>query len=135
MSAEVLQAVTAIVGTVCALISAISVALIQRTRNDARTGREAAEAARDNTVPISNGFARQTSETLAELVRWTKTAEIRLEWVTTQIARHLAAHAADAYCTASRFAGATCRGPAPNTVPGGLALSGPEDDEALRHEH
>jgi hypothetical protein len=92
VSPEAWQAVAAIVGTLGAVTSAIAVALIGTTRAEAKRATTAAEAARDNTVPISNGFARSTTATLDELARRSRAHEARLTWLTDALGQHLTVH-------------------------------------------
>jgi hypothetical protein len=101
MVPEAWQAVSAIIGTIGAATSAVAVALITSQRGQVKRGADAAEAARDeasaaktNTEPISNGFARRTTETLAELSRRSEAHEARLTWLTDALGQHLTMHGA-----------------------------------------
>lgn len=101
MTPEVWQAITAIIGTIGAVTSSIAVALITRQRGEVKRSADAAEAARDeataaktNTAPISNGFARRMTETLAELSQRSKAHEQRLTWLTDALGQHLTMHGA-----------------------------------------
>lgn len=92
MSPEAWQAIAAIVGTLGAVTSAIAVAMISKTKGEARRSADAAEQARDNTVPISNGFARSTTATLDELARRSRAHDARLTWLTDALGQHLTVH-------------------------------------------
>jgi hypothetical protein len=92
---EAWQALAAIVGTVGTATSAIAVAMLTRTRRDAKRGAEAAESAAANTEPISDGFAKRTTETLADLGRRSRAHEARLTWITDALGQHLTLHHAD----------------------------------------
>lgn len=101
MTPEAWQAISAIIGTVGTVTSAVAVALITSQRRQVKRGADAAEAARDeataakdNTAPISNGFARKTTETLAALDRHSKAHEARLTWLTDALGQHLTMHGA-----------------------------------------
>jgi hypothetical protein len=101
MTPEAWQAISAIVGTVGAVTSAVAVALITSQRGQVKRSADAAEAARDeataakdNTAPISNGFARKTTETLASLDRRSRAHEARLTWLTDALGQHLTMHGA-----------------------------------------
>lgn len=101
MTPEAWQAVTAIIGTIGAVTSAVAVALITRQRGEVKRSADAAEAARDeataansNTVPISNGFAKNTTESLAVLRKASLAHEARLTWLTDALGQHLTMHGA-----------------------------------------
>jgi len=101
MTPEAWQAISAIVGTIGAVTSAVAVALITGQRGQVKRSADAAEAARDeataakdNTAPISNGFARRTTEVLASLDRRSKAHEARLTWLTDALGQHLTMHGA-----------------------------------------
>lgn len=101
MTPEAWQAVTAIIGTIGAVTSAVAVALITRQRGEVKRSADAAEAARDeataaktNTAPMSNGFAKRTTESLAELRRSSRAHEARLTWLTDALGQHLTMHGA-----------------------------------------
>jgi hypothetical protein len=101
MTPEAWQAISAIIGTIGTVTSAVAVALITSQRRQVKRGADAAvaarneaTAARDNTVPISNGFAHRTTETLATLDRRSRANEARLVWVTDALGQHLTMHGA-----------------------------------------
>jgi len=101
MTPEAWQAISAIISTIGAATSAVAVALITSQRGQVKRSADAAEAARDeataakdNTAPISNGFARKTTETLAILDRRSKAHEARLTWLTDALGQHLTMHGA-----------------------------------------
>lgn len=134
MTPEAWQAISAIVASVGAVVSAIGVAIISRTKSEARQGREAAEQARDNTVPISNGFARTTSTQLATLVTASSRHDQTLEWVTTTLGRHLAAHSVGTLCPLGHGTGFA--GPPPPGHEGEWPPpTGEADEDVLRHDH
>lgn len=95
MEPEAWQAIAAIAGTVGATVSAIAVAMISRTKTEARKATEAARQARDNTKPISNGYARKTTAALEELARRSRAHEARLTWLTDALGQHLTLHHVD----------------------------------------
>lgn len=101
MTPEAWQTVTAIITTFGAVTSAIAVALITGQRGEVKRSADAAEAARDeatvansNTASISNGFARNTTESLAALRRASIAHEARLAWLTDALGQHLTMHGA-----------------------------------------
>ena len=101
MTPEAWHSVSAIIGTIGAVTSAVAVALITGQRGEVKRSAVAAEAARDeataaktNTAPMSNGFARRTTATLDELARRSRAHEQRLTWLTDALGQHLTVHGA-----------------------------------------
>jgi hypothetical protein len=99
MTPEAWQAISAIVGTVGAVTSAVAVALITSQRGQVKRSADAAEAARDeataakaNTEPISNGFADSMVQSFAELTKRSKRHEQQLAALTDSLGRHLVEH-------------------------------------------
>jgi hypothetical protein len=89
---EAWQALATIVGTIGTATSAVAVAMISRTKAEARKATEAAEQARDNSAPTANGFARRTTAALEELARRSRAHEQRLTWMTDALGQHLTVH-------------------------------------------
>lgn len=137
MTPEAWQAISAIVGTFGAATSAVAVALITSQRGQVRRSADAAEAARDeasaaktNTVPISDGFARRTTETLAELSRRSEAHEARLTWLTDALGQHLTMHGATAPPPPWRSGTIGCQPPDRTTCEDGPESATPRTYEA-----
>lgn len=92
MTPEAWQAISAIVGVLGTTTSAITVAMITRTRRDARRGAEAAETAASNTESVSNGFTGTMMEKLGEISLRQKRQDAKIEAIMDTLGQHLIAH-------------------------------------------
>lgn len=88
MSAEAWTAIGVIVSALSAGASAVVVAMLARTNRKVDSAGAAAVEARDNTVPVSNGFASRTETSLEGIAA-------SLEFVREALVRHLDEHAQD----------------------------------------
>lgn len=95
MTPDAWQAISAIVGVLGTAASTIAVAMITRTRRDARRGAEAAETAASNTEAVSNGFTRTMVEALADISTQQKRQEATISALIDTLGQHLVAHGAN----------------------------------------
>ena len=93
MQPEAWTAIGVAVSALSAAASAVLVAVVSKTNTKVEAAKNAAETARDNTVPTSNGFAKSTTDALAAIQKDQEAHGTMLAWVKDALIRHLDEHA------------------------------------------
>lgn len=93
MPPEAWTAIGVIVSAISAAVSAVLVAVVTRTNAKVEAAKTAAESARDNTVPVANGFARNTTDALKAIRDQQGEHGAMLGWLKDALIRHLDEHA------------------------------------------